>query len=138
MYLPPGLASIISAMKDTLAAERAARLRAETRYEQETRLRAAAQRDAEREVRLRVEAEHDAAQLRAENARIQQRHRDWIATTSSTLVENLAQFSERLLAEGIELAFPSTPSASHTLAATQRRGSSSGAAAAVHTMAVDY
>lgn len=95
-------------MKHSLASERAARLRAEALYEQETRRRAAAQRETEHEALLRAQAQRETQRQRRENARIQQRHREWISATSATLVENLTQFSERLLGEAVALSRPSS------------------------------
>lgn len=131
LYLPPGLSNILTAMQHTLNSERAARLRAETLYEQETRLRAAAQRDAEREAALRAQAERDAAQLRIENAQIRQRHTDWISATSTTLVENLTQFSEQLIAEAVVLSLAPSDSP------TTRGSGPTVTGAAVNSMAVD-
>ncbi|EKM60943.1 uncharacterized protein PHACADRAFT_24172 [Phanerochaete carnosa HHB-10118-sp] len=111
LYLPSGVSSVLTAMKHSLASERAARLRAETLYELETRLRAAAQRKTEHEALLRARAEREAERQRAENARIQRRHREWISATSASLVDSLTQFSERLLKEAGALSRPlsSTP-----------------------------
>lgn len=95
-------------MKHTLISERSARLRAEALYEQEVQLRVKAQRQAELQEQQRAQAQREAEDLRVENARIQQRHMEWISTTSATLVENLTQFSEKLLGEAIILSMPSS------------------------------
>lgn len=109
-------------MKHCLASERAARLRAEALYERETRLRAAAQREVEHEALLRAQAQREAERQRAEKVRIQQRHREWISATSSTLVENLTQFSEQLLEEAVALSRPSSSPPAHQGTGTSSAG----------------
>ena len=69
-------------MHRALSVERSARLKSEQRYETE--------------VGLRERAERDLAAVRSELERVEEAHKELIATTAEALADNLSRFSQVL------------------------------------------